>query len=68
MTTTTNTRYVFKAYFDNGDIVEWPSCYSYTYVSKMFKWTAQLWECNGSLWCNGVMVRETGDWPEIDET
>ncbi len=61
MTTTTDTRYVFTAFFDNGDIHEWPAHCSYSYVFKLFKWSAQIMECNGRLYCGHRLIRTTGD-------
>ena len=58
----------FRAYFmdEDGDeeVYVFPNTLSFSRVFKIFKSIGQDFEQNGRLYCKGILVRETGDWPE----
>ena len=50
----------FRAFYDNGVVCEWHKPWTFRQAFKRFKLVAQYEECHGELYCNNILIRETG--------
>ena len=57
----------FKAIFSDSSVLEWENPQTWRHVFHNFKLWADVLELTGVLYCNGIVIRETGRKPSVME-